>query len=603
MANKIKGITIEIGGDTTGLDKALRGVNSEIKNTQNDLKEVEKSLKLDPANIELLEQKQRLLGEAVKATTEKLDTLKEAQAQAAEQLARGDIGQEQYDALTREIVNTEAALKRATEEAKSFNAEAQQMSAKLGAVSTAAGKVSKATKGLSTAAAGVVAGIGALAVNSAKSADELQTLSQQSGLTTDELQRMQYASELVDVSVEDMVGAQSKLRKAMMGSGEAFTQLGISVTTSDGQMRNSTEVFYEVLTALSQVGNETERDQLAMQIFGKSADQLAGIIDDGGASLKAYGDEAAQLGLIMDEETLTSLNKVNDELDKIKAQASGQLAKAGAAALEALTPLIEQVVDVLSKVLEKIGELSPQTIETIAIIAGIVAAISPLAGLIAGVTGAISKVLLIWPQVQAAFAAVTAFVAANPIVLIIAAVAALAAVIIKHWDEIKPVLDAFWAKVKEVAESVVNWIKDAIATVRDAFMKLKEFFSTVFTNIVDTVKEKINAIIEWVNKGISKINELITAANNSGLGKALGLNIGTIGTIDALPTSQGNALLSQNGAGSSSSTTTYNTTNTYNQTSSQPVNVNLNLDGQTLARQLVTPLRTANAAAGGSNLR
>ena len=113
MANNgIKGITIEIGGDTTGLDKALKGVNAQAKNTQNELKEVNKALKLDPGNTDLLEQKQRALADAVSATAEKLDILKEAQKQAAEQLAKGEIGQEQYDALTREIVKTESALKK-----------------------------------------------------------------------------------------------------------------------------------------------------------------------------------------------------------------------------------------------------------------------------------------------------------------------------------------------------------------------------------------------------------------------------------------------------------------------------------------------------------
>ena len=111
MAGRIKGITVEIGGDTTGLNKALQGVNKEIKNTQSQLKDVEKLLKLDPGNTELLSQKQKLLGDAVAETKQKLETLKTAAEQANEALARGDITQEQYDALQREIIETEQALK------------------------------------------------------------------------------------------------------------------------------------------------------------------------------------------------------------------------------------------------------------------------------------------------------------------------------------------------------------------------------------------------------------------------------------------------------------------------------------------------------------
>ena len=99
MASRIQGITVEIGGDTTKLSSALSGVNKEIKNTQSQLKDVEKLLKLDPTNTELLAQKQRLLGDAIKETKDKLDTLKTAASQANEQLQKGDITQEQYDAL------------------------------------------------------------------------------------------------------------------------------------------------------------------------------------------------------------------------------------------------------------------------------------------------------------------------------------------------------------------------------------------------------------------------------------------------------------------------------------------------------------------------
>ena len=112
MANRIKGITVEINGDTTGLTKALANVNKEIKSTQSQLKDVEKLLKLDPGNTELLAQKHKLLGQAVEETKNKLQTLKTAQEQANEALKNGTITQEQYDGLQREIVETEQEMKR-----------------------------------------------------------------------------------------------------------------------------------------------------------------------------------------------------------------------------------------------------------------------------------------------------------------------------------------------------------------------------------------------------------------------------------------------------------------------------------------------------------
>ena len=107
MANRIKGITVEIGGDTTKLSKALEGVNKDIKGTQTQLKDVQKLLKLDPTNTELLSQKHKLLADPVSATKEKLEVLKTAAEQANTALANGEISQQQYDALQREIIETE----------------------------------------------------------------------------------------------------------------------------------------------------------------------------------------------------------------------------------------------------------------------------------------------------------------------------------------------------------------------------------------------------------------------------------------------------------------------------------------------------------------
>lgn len=111
MANNIKGITIEIGGDTTELQNALEGVNGDLKSTKNELKEVKKGLKLDPKNTELLAQKQQLLTKAVGETKDKLDVLKTAEAQVEQQFKNGEASEEQYRAIKREVIATEAELK------------------------------------------------------------------------------------------------------------------------------------------------------------------------------------------------------------------------------------------------------------------------------------------------------------------------------------------------------------------------------------------------------------------------------------------------------------------------------------------------------------
>lgn len=610
MANNIKGITIEIGGDTTGLDKALKGVNTQAKTAQNNLKEVEKALKLDPGNTELLEQKQRALADAVSATAEKLDILKEAQQQAAEQLANGEIGQAQYDALTREIVKAEAELQKATKEADNFSAGLEKAKTALNKVGSAAQTVADKTKGLSAAAGGLLGAVGGLAIKTAQTADELNTLSKQTGISTDDLQKMSYAADLVDVSVENITGAMTKMKKGM-AEGD-FEQLGVSVRDADGALRDSNEVFYEVLDALSKVSNETERDTLAMEVFGKSADQLAGIVDDGGAKLRELGDEASNLGLILDQETLQGLNDVNDTIDKLKAQAGAELAQAGAKALEALTPVLETVIEKLSQLFEWIGNLDESQMQTILTIAAVVAAISPIAGIIATICGAISSFLTIWPQVQAVGAAIKAFALANPLALVVAAVIALGAIIVTHWDQIKPILEAVWAKVKEIFDKVHDKITTVTDKIAEAFTTVKETISTVWDGIITAIKTAINSVISLINSLASKVNSVGDKINNSGLAKLLGISIPQIATVPLLAgggmLSSGSAIVGEAGpelltmsngrANVQPLTTTTNTYNTYNQASRQPLQVNLVLDGMTIARKLVDPLRTAEAERG-----
>ena len=157
MASRIQGITVEIGGDTTKLSSALSGVNKEIKNTQSQLKDVEKLLKLDPTNTELLAQKQRLLGDAIKETKDKLDTLKTAASQANEQLQKGDITQEQYDGLQREIQETEQKLKSLEEQAAKTNTALLKIDEVGGKLKDVGDEVSGVGKALMPVSAGVTA--------------------------------------------------------------------------------------------------------------------------------------------------------------------------------------------------------------------------------------------------------------------------------------------------------------------------------------------------------------------------------------------------------------------------------------------------------------
>ena len=190
MASRIQGITVEIGGDTTKLSKALESVNKSIKGTQSGLKDVNKLLKLDPSNTELVVQKQKMLKDAIEATKEKLATLKTAAQQANEQLANGEITQQQYDALQREIVETEQNLRSLQNQAATTNAtlaKIDEAGEKLQNIGSSVENVGK--KFLTVTAA--VTGIGTAAVKTAADFDsEMSKVSAISGATGDDFDQL-----------------------------------------------------------------------------------------------------------------------------------------------------------------------------------------------------------------------------------------------------------------------------------------------------------------------------------------------------------------------------------------------------------------------------
>ena len=190
MAGRIQGITVEIGGDTTKLQTALKGVNTEIRNTQSQLRDVDKLLKLDPGNTELLAQKHRLLGDAVKETKEKLETLKTAAEQAEQALKDGTITQDQYDGLQREIVETEQKLKSLEEQAKQSGTALQEIAAKGEKLKTVGDNVTNVGKKFMPVTLGVV-GLGTAAVKTAADFDSaMSKVAAVSGATGSDLEAL-----------------------------------------------------------------------------------------------------------------------------------------------------------------------------------------------------------------------------------------------------------------------------------------------------------------------------------------------------------------------------------------------------------------------------
>ena len=361
---------------TNELTQSMKAADDNLAKTKKSLNEVDKALKLDPKNVDLLKQKQDLLKQATEEAKKKIELEKKA-LEDLKASPEADKTIDQQRKLEREIASTTAELKQ-------YQNELKAVPASLDAVGQKTDELANKTAALSAASAAGLAALAGSAVQAGKTADDLNTLSKQTGFTTAELQKMKYASDLIDVSMEDMTGSIQKLVKQMASGSDAFKTLGVSVTDETGQLRNATDVWYETLEALSQVENETQRDALAMEIFGKSAASLAGIVDDGGEALKNYGKDAEDLGLIMSQDTLDAANKLNDAIDLTKARLEATFLETGAKVAETVLPIVEEMAEEIAGLFEWISTLDEGTIKLIGSFLIFGTVLSPILKIVSG---------------------------------------------------------------------------------------------------------------------------------------------------------------------------------------------------------------------------
>lgn len=296
-ASRIKGITVEIGGDTTKLQNALKGVNSEIRNTQSQLRDIEKLLKLDPGNTELLAQKHRLLGQAVEDTKEKLATLKTAAEQANAALANGEISQEQYDALQREIIETEQELKRLETQANQSAVAMQKITATGEKLKSAGNSISEAGKKLMPVTV-AVGGLGTAAVTTAANFESSMSQVQATmGITKDAMSQ-------VDGQTVNTMSALSELAKKM-GAETAFSASEcaealnyLALAGYDTQQMCDTLPTVLNLAAAGGIDLASASDMVtdAMSALGMGVDEAETMVDQMAKTASTTNTSVAQLG-------------------------------------------------------------------------------------------------------------------------------------------------------------------------------------------------------------------------------------------------------------------------------------------------------------------
>ena len=396
MATTI-GAKLQLDGEKE-FKAALKESNESLKVLGSELKLVSAQYDANDKSLEALTKRQDVLSRTYAEQQDKVKLLQERLTEAAQAFGEADSRtkalQTQLNNANAEMVKTQKELEGVTADLKIAESgenaagdaaeEAGKQAAESGEKAREGGKgweaLGNICTGVGAAMAAAAAAAGAaivaagkaltdFAVEGAAYADSISTMSSVTGVSTEKLQELQYAAELVDTSVETIAGSMTKnlqsMNKAAKGNKDltaAYEKLGVTVTDADGKLRDDETVFWELIDALGNVEDETERDVLAMQVLGKSAKDLNPLIEAGSDKMAELAKEAHDAGYVLSEDTLDSFSEFDDQLQKLQLGTTAAKNALGTILLPVLSDLAGDGVDLLgqftSGLLEADGDLS-----------------------------------------------------------------------------------------------------------------------------------------------------------------------------------------------------------------------------------------------------
>lgn len=515
MANNIKGITVEIGGNTGPLTTALKNVNKTAGDLQSELKEVNKQLKFDPKNTELLKQKQDLLRQSTETLKEKQAALKEAVKQAHEAFEKGDLGADKVRAVEREyakvntqLKNTQKELKTADQATGTFASSvkakfsgikdkiketftAENIKAGLGAIGVAAAGVLKSSIDKAAAAEKVTANL----------EQTLKSTGGAAGMTTESLSKL--TTQMVATSTYS--GSTVKEGEAMMLT---FTQIGKDVfpQATQAMLDYATKMKVEPKDAAMTLGKALNDPANGLSKLTRAGVTFTEEQKKQIKAMQAAGDTAGAQKLMLDElnkefggQAAAAADTYEGKQQQLKNTLNSVQATIGGAILPVLQQLMTAIMPVVQKIAEFVSEHPKLT-------AGILAAVAAI-GLLVGGMSLVNTVMGIFGTVSLA--------ALGPVLLVIAAVAAVAAaafLIVKNWSKIKDFFKGLWEDIKGVFSGVGDWFKDkfekAKEGVQTAWSGVKGFFGGVW----DGIKGSFTDSDGFFHRTFTKGKELATKA-------------------------------------------------------------------------------------------
>jgi uncharacterized membrane protein len=393
----------------------------------------------------------------------------------------------------------------------------------------------KAMVTLTAAAAAASAALGKLMIDSGKFADDLITLSNKTGISVTQLQEMSYAARFVDVSVETMTSSMNKLTRTMesaqsaMQSGKlndqakAYQRLGIEVTHLDGSLRNNKDVYYETIDALGQMSNETERDALAMQLFGKSATELNPLIKAGSKEFERLAQEAHSVGAVVSEDGVSALGAFDDTMQTLNASTQGLMREALAQLAPLINELLVNLKDMMPQIVDTIQNFITFVIDNGPLIASLIAAIGTgllawnVVTMVQGLITVIKGWKLATEGMTLSQALLNIVMSANPIGIIITLIAALVGGLIVLWNTNEDFRKAVTKIFNDILSTISNVVNSIVTfftvTIPKSLSDVGKWFSDIGTNIVKGIWSGIQGMGQWFSDQVGKFfNGIVSGA-------------------------------------------------------------------------------------------
>ena len=499
MADKIRGLTVEISADASQFNKQMSAVRKEAKSSQAELNALQKSLEMeyDPSKFA---RAQKVAQDAIDATAKQAEVLRERLKFLEE---NGDADTSHYRQIQSELAQTELkAQQLGAQLEKLNNLKFEQLGDKIQGVGDKITGVGQALTPVSVAAAGTITGLGALGTNAVGAADNIATLAGQYDMTAEALQRFDYIALQTDTDSEVLYKSFVKMRAGIADiatgatsvASTALQKLNLDLNSFDG----SEEQFYAIITALADMEDKTQMVAIANDVFGeKLANNLLPLINSGSDAIGAYAAEFDNLGALSDEQ-VNKLAEFDNVLNTIKTQLANVALQIGSSLLPIMQSLAGFVSESLVPKLQTLAgwfnslTLGQQEFALKAL--AVVAALAPLTMGIGKLVSTVGSIIKMLPALKAGLSAL----ASHPIILIIAAIAAILLVLYTQCESFR-----------ESINNLVSMLGGALQPVLDVVMGLLSRIVELLTPILNILGGILGTVINLVVEALSPFFDML----------------------------------------------------------------------------------------------